>query len=104
MQAILHDEAVKLVSTPCSVFAWLAGWLAGCSQIRIESRKETSADTESSTAIYTIFTSPDHPPVPDHLPTLIVTPSGKPAQILYTYLVCRSHNPKHDRTLTACNL
>ncbi|GAA93754.1 uncharacterized protein L969DRAFT_92326 [Mixia osmundae IAM 14324] len=37
-------------------------------------------------AIYTVFTSPHHPPVPDHLPTLIVTPLGKPQQILYTYL------------------
>ncbi|GAA6030980.1 hypothetical protein JCM8097_008967 [Rhodosporidiobolus ruineniae] len=37
-------------------------------------------------AIYSIFTSPHHPPVPDHLPTLIVTPHGRPGQILYTYL------------------
>ncbi|GAA6009140.1 hypothetical protein JCM11491_005767 [Sporobolomyces phaffii] len=37
-------------------------------------------------AVYSIFTSPNHPPVPDHLPTLIVTPHGRPAQILYTYL------------------
>ncbi|BGP19376.1 hypothetical protein JCM10213_000613 [Rhodosporidiobolus nylandii] len=37
-------------------------------------------------AIYSIFTSPHHPPVPDHLPTLIVTPHGRPQQILYTYL------------------
>ncbi|GAA5866858.1 hypothetical protein JCM1840_004290 [Sporobolomyces johnsonii] len=37
-------------------------------------------------AIYSIFTSPNHPPVPDHLPTLIVTPNGRPTQILYTYL------------------
>ncbi|GAA5846146.1 hypothetical protein JCM11251_002286 [Rhodosporidiobolus azoricus] len=37
-------------------------------------------------AIYSIFTSPHHPAVPDHLPTLIVTPHGRPSQILYTYL------------------
>ncbi|GAA5991672.1 hypothetical protein JCM11641_000949 [Rhodosporidiobolus odoratus] len=37
-------------------------------------------------AVYSIFTSPHHPPVPDHLPTLIVTPNGRPNQILYTYL------------------
>lgn len=43
-----------------------------------------------SSAVYTIFTSPDHPPVPDHLPTLIVTPAGKPGQILYTYLVSQN--------------
>ncbi|GAA5942665.1 uncharacterized protein JCM15063_000855 [Sporobolomyces koalae] len=40
----------------------------------------------SVAAVYSIFTSPNHPPVPDHLPTLIVTPHGRPAQILYTYL------------------
>ncbi|KAG0658503.1 hypothetical protein C6P46_005746 [Rhodotorula mucilaginosa] len=37
-------------------------------------------------AVYSIFTSPHHPPVPDHLPTLIVTPNGRPNQVLYTYL------------------
>ncbi|GAA5886491.1 hypothetical protein JCM6882_001654 [Rhodosporidiobolus microsporus] len=37
-------------------------------------------------AVYSIFTSPHHPPVPDHLPTLIVTPHGRPNQVLYTYL------------------
>lgn len=29
-----------------------------------------------STAIYTVYTSPNHPSVPNHLPTLIVTPHG----------------------------
>lgn len=33
-------------------------------------------------AVYSIFTSPHHPPVPDHLPTLIVTPNGRPNQVL----------------------
>jgi hypothetical protein len=28
------------------------------------------------TAIYTVYTSPNHPSVPNHLPTLIVTPHG----------------------------
>lgn len=37
-------------------------------------------------ASYVLYTSPNHPPVPDHLPALIVTPYGKPEQILYTYL------------------
>ncbi|GAA5902300.1 hypothetical protein JCM8208_007253 [Rhodotorula glutinis] len=37
-------------------------------------------------AVYSIFTSPHHPPVPDHLPTLIVTPHGRPQQVLYTFL------------------
>ncbi|KNZ59263.1 hypothetical protein VP01_1771g5 [Puccinia sorghi] len=37
-------------------------------------------------ANYAIYTSPNHQPVPDHLPTLIITPQGKPHQILYTYL------------------
>lgn len=54
--------------------------------------------------MYTIYTSPKHAPVPDHLPTLvgrslsvlavfdltgcvqIVTPAGKPQNVLYTYL------------------
>lgn len=29
-------------------------------------------------AIYAVYTSPTHPPVPNHLPTLIVTPHGTP--------------------------
>ncbi|WVF66031.1 hypothetical protein IAT40_000769 [Kwoniella sp. CBS 6097] len=37
-------------------------------------------------AIYTVFTSPHHAPMPNHLPTLIVTPHGQPNQVLYTYL------------------
>ncbi|KIM29124.1 hypothetical protein M408DRAFT_329128 [Serendipita vermifera MAFF 305830] len=37
-------------------------------------------------AIYTVFTSPTHAPIPNHLPTLIVTPHGQPANILYSYL------------------
>lgn len=31
---------------------------------------------EFLTAIYTVYTSPNHPSVPNHLPTLIVTPHG----------------------------
>lgn len=27
-------------------------------------------------AIYAVYTSPTHPPIPNHLPTLIVTPHG----------------------------
>ncbi|KIJ16844.1 hypothetical protein PAXINDRAFT_131795 [Paxillus involutus ATCC 200175] len=37
-------------------------------------------------AIYAVYTSPSHPPVPNHLPTLIVTPHGQPSNILYSYL------------------
>ncbi|KAH6918654.1 hypothetical protein BKA70DRAFT_1247831 [Coprinopsis sp. MPI-PUGE-AT-0042] len=37
-------------------------------------------------AIYAVYTSPHHPPVPNHLPTLIVTPHGQPSNILYSYL------------------
>ncbi|KAG8841682.1 hypothetical protein FRB91_004769, partial [Serendipita sp. 411] len=37
-------------------------------------------------AIYTVFTSPTHAPIPNHLPTLIVTPHGQPGNILYSYL------------------
>ncbi|CAH7666292.1 hypothetical protein BY996DRAFT_4542421, partial [Phakopsora pachyrhizi] len=37
-------------------------------------------------ATYSIYTSPKHQPLPDHLPTLIVTPHGKPHHVLYTYL------------------
>lgn len=37
-------------------------------------------------ATYAIYTSPSHQPIPDHLPTLIITPHGKPHQVLYTYL------------------
>ncbi|EPQ58354.1 hypothetical protein GLOTRDRAFT_57268 [Gloeophyllum trabeum ATCC 11539] len=37
-------------------------------------------------AIYAVYTSPTHPPIPNHLPTLIVTPHGQPQNILYSYL------------------
>ncbi|KAF8478610.1 hypothetical protein DFH94DRAFT_602438, partial [Russula ochroleuca] len=37
-------------------------------------------------AIYSVYTSPTHPPIPNHLPTLIVTPHGQPSNILYSYL------------------
>ncbi|CED84801.1 hypothetical protein [Phaffia rhodozyma] len=37
-------------------------------------------------AIYTVFTSPYHAPIPDHLPTLVVTPHGQPSHVLYSYL------------------
>jgi hypothetical protein len=57
-----------------------------------------------ASAIYTVYTSPTHPPIPNHLPTLIVTPhgalclcaqdttvieflcTGQPSNILYSYL------------------
>ncbi|KAF8522228.1 hypothetical protein BU17DRAFT_44968, partial [Hysterangium stoloniferum] len=37
-------------------------------------------------AVYSVYTSPNHPPMPNHLPTLIVTPHGNPQNILYSYL------------------
>lgn len=37
-------------------------------------------------AIYAVYTSPTHLPVPNHLPTLIVTPHGQPSNVLYSYL------------------
>ncbi|KDQ18038.1 hypothetical protein BOTBODRAFT_171728 [Botryobasidium botryosum FD-172 SS1] len=37
-------------------------------------------------AVYTVYTSPNHAPIPNHLPTLIVTPHGQPSNILYSYL------------------
>ncbi|KAK7014923.1 hypothetical protein R3P38DRAFT_2998411 [Favolaschia claudopus] len=37
-------------------------------------------------AIYSVFQSPQHPAIPNHLPTLIVTPHGQPSNILYSYL------------------
>ncbi|KAI0256775.1 hypothetical protein BJV78DRAFT_308225 [Lactifluus subvellereus] len=37
-------------------------------------------------AIYSVYASPAHPPLPNHLPTLIVTPHGQPSNILYSYL------------------
>ncbi|GAA6022200.1 hypothetical protein JCM10207_003940 [Rhodosporidiobolus poonsookiae] len=48
--------------------------------------EKLSTRDRSMSAVYSIFTSPHHPPVPDHLPTLIVTPHGRPSQVLYTYL------------------
>ena len=37
-------------------------------------------------AVYSIYTSPNHAPIPNHLPTLIVTPHGNPSQILYSFI------------------
>jgi len=37
-------------------------------------------------AIYTVYTSPTHAQIPNHLPTLIVTPHGQPSNILYSFL------------------
>ncbi|KAF4576511.1 hypothetical protein EYR36_004489 [Pleurotus pulmonarius] len=37
-------------------------------------------------AIYAVYTSPNHPTLPNHLPTLVVTPHGQPTNILYSYL------------------
>lgn len=37
-------------------------------------------------AIYSIYTSPNHAPIPNHLPTLIVTPYGQPHHTLYSYI------------------
>ncbi|TFK76515.1 hypothetical protein BDN72DRAFT_785487 [Pluteus cervinus] len=37
-------------------------------------------------AIYAVYTSPNHPPIANHLPTLIVTPHGQPTNILYSYV------------------
>ncbi|KAJ8502181.1 hypothetical protein ONZ45_g11883 [Pleurotus djamor] len=36
--------------------------------------------------IYAVFASPTHTVLPNHLPTLIVTPHGQPTNILYSYL------------------
>ncbi|SCV69590.1 BQ2448_2610 [Microbotryum intermedium] len=49
-------------------------------------------------AIYSIYTSPNHPPVPGHLPTLIVTPHGRSSHVLYTYL--HTNNNKENYLLT----
>ncbi|UZJ55254.1 hypothetical protein CBS101457_004574 [Exobasidium rhododendri] len=37
-------------------------------------------------AVYSIYTSPNHAPIPSHLPTLIVTPHGNPSQVLYSFI------------------
>ncbi|KAF7984015.1 hypothetical protein HWV62_17513 [Athelia sp. TMB] len=49
-----------------------------CQQLR--------GDAGTYRAIYAVYTSPTHPPIPNHLPTLIVTPHGQPSNILYSYL------------------
>lgn len=41
--------------------------------------------THSFTAIYAVYTSPSHPPIPNHLPTLIVTPHGYYPFLLFSY-------------------
>lgn len=67
------------------------------------------------TAVYSIFTSPHHPPVPEHLPTLIVTPHGRPQQVLCESLASlppaprlpndRGADPPHARLQTpSCTL
>lgn len=37
-------------------------------------------------AVYSIYTSPNHAPIPNHLPTLVVTPYGQPHHTLYSYI------------------
>ena len=56
-------------------------------ECNVETLKPLSLLEIYCSAVYSIFTSPNHPPVPDHLPTLIVTPHGRPAQILCELLV-----------------
>jgi hypothetical protein len=53
----------------------------------------TPLSSPPTTAMYSIFTSPNHPPVPDHLPTLIVTPHGRPSQILCAFAFRRRSAP-----------
>jgi hypothetical protein len=48
---------------------------------------------ETMAAIYSVYTSPTHPPIPNHLPTLIVTPHGMsscPSYLSTPYLFQRS--------------
>ncbi|KAJ8520420.1 hypothetical protein ONZ45_g2757 [Pleurotus djamor] len=44
------------------------------------------AGKSSLRPIYAVFASPTHTVLPNHLPTLIVTPHGQPTNILYSYL------------------
>ena len=37
-------------------------------------------------AIYSVYTSPTHPPIPNHLPTLIVTPHGN-VPLIYSLVI-----------------
>ncbi|KAH7103941.1 hypothetical protein BKA62DRAFT_654445 [Auriculariales sp. MPI-PUGE-AT-0066] len=37
-------------------------------------------------AVYAVFTSPHHAHMPNHLPSLVVTPHGQPNNILYSYV------------------
>ncbi|KAK4055429.1 hypothetical protein OIO90_003267 [Microbotryomycetes sp. JL221] len=46
-------------------------------------------------AIYSIYTSPNQRLVQDCLPTLLVTPHGRPSQILYTYLHTNSNSENY---------
>ena len=55
--------------------------LALCKEIRRTSALLTFASMHLP-AIYSIYTSPNHAPIPNHLPTLIVTPYGQPHHTL----------------------
>lgn len=46
-------------------------------------------------ASYAIYTSPNHPLVAYHLPTLIVTPFGQPQHILYSYVHTNYNNESY---------
>ncbi|KAM0790994.1 hypothetical protein ACM66B_004294 [Microbotryomycetes sp. NB124-2] len=46
-------------------------------------------------AIYSIYTSPNQRLAQDSLPTLLVTPHGRPAQVLYTYLHTNSNSENY---------
>lgn len=50
-------------------------------------------------AIYSIYTSPNHAPIPNHLPTLIVTPYGQPH---HTLCVPRAPGPPLLHTALPC--
>ncbi|KAL1675706.1 hypothetical protein EV122DRAFT_218010 [Schizophyllum commune] len=53
---------------------------------RLSSSEPPTSSLTPPAAIYAVYTSPNHPPIPNHLPTLIVTPHGQPSNILYSYL------------------
>ena len=62
---ILHDGrfVFSLFSLPCCPLSFVLFQSSNASSL--------------FAAIYTVFTSPYHAPIPDHLPTLVVTPHGE---------------------------
>lgn len=74
-----------------------------CTRLRIPPRPSLAQSRHQQfsfmAAIYSVYTSPTHPPIPNHLPTLIVTPHGDVPSIypasFFTFISCLLGQPSN---------